>query len=182
MSNKLSPIEEPYAEGVAAILKHYPQQNGYLLKLFRVFGNSLRFLGKGVPNLLDKESPLPLRERELVILRVTANLDCEYEWGVHVAAFADAAGFDERQVTATKQGKPDAACWSEKEQLLLKAVDELCENGGITPDTYTAVAGHWSREQQLEILALAGTYHTVSFVANTSGIDNEPFGATFPAS
>lgn len=181
MSNKLSPIEEPYADEVAAILKHYPQQNGYLLKLFRVFGNSLRFLGKGVPNLLDKESPLTLRERELVILRVTANLDCEYEWGVHVTAFAKAAGFDEKQIAATKQGKSDAVCWNAKEQLLLKAVDEMCENGGIAPDTYSAVAGHWSREEQLEILALAGTYHTVSFVANTSGIDNEPFGATFPA-
>lgn len=181
MSNKLSPIEEPYTDDVAAILKHYPQQNGYLLKLFRVFGNSLRFLGKGVPNLLDKESPLTLRERELVILRVTANLNCEYEWGVHVTAFAKAAGFDEQQVAATKQGKSDAACWNAKEQLLLKAVDELCENGGIAPDTYSAVAGHWSREEQLEILALAGTYHTVSFVANTSCIDNEPFGATFPA-
>ena len=182
MSEKLQPVEEPFADDIAAVLKHYPQQNGYLLKLFRTFANSLRFLNKGVPNLLDKDSPLSLREREIVILRVTANLNCEYEWGVHVTAFAKAAEFTDKQVAATKTGDLNAGCWNTKEQLLLKAVDELCDGGGITAATYDAVAEHWSREEQLEILALAGTYHTVSFVANTSGIGNEPFGAKFPAS
>lgn len=53
----------------------------YLLQLFRVFANSPRFLKKGALNLLDKDSPLTLRQREIVILRVCANNDCEYEWG-----------------------------------------------------------------------------------------------------
>lgn len=181
MPEKLQPIDEPFADDIAAVLKHYPQQNGYLLKLFRTFANSLRFLNKGVPNLLDKESPLSLREREIVILRITANLNCEYEWGVHVTIFAKAAGFSDEQVAATKTGAPDTSCWNAREQLLLKAVDELCDQGGITAATYDDVAKTWSREEQLEILALAGTYHTVSFVANTSGIGNEPFGAEFPA-
>jgi alkylhydroperoxidase family enzyme len=91
MKQTLTPIEPPYASNIEAILKNYPKQQGYLLKLFRVFANSERFLLKGVPNLLDKDSPISLREREIVILRVCANNACEYEWGVHVTIFSQHA-------------------------------------------------------------------------------------------
>ncbi len=89
MMHKLNPIRSPFNKDVEAILMNYPKgPNGYTLKLFRVFANSLRFLaGKGVVNLLDEGSPLSANERELVILRVTANLNCEYEWGLHVSVF-----------------------------------------------------------------------------------------------
>ena len=182
MSNKLTPISEPYPDHIAAILKHYPQQNGYLLKLFRLFANSARFLTKGMPNLLDKESPLSMREREIVILRVTANLNCEYEWGVHVTAFAKHVELSKEQIAATKTGAAEAECWSEQEKLLLKAVDELTSGGRVEPGTYDAFASAFSKEQQLEVFALAGAYHTVSFIANSSGLENEDFAAKFPAS
>jgi hypothetical protein len=39
----------------------------------------------------------------------------------------------------------------------------------------------WSREEQLEIIALCGTYHTVSFVANCATMELEDFAARFPA-
>ena len=120
----LKPIEAPFAPAVAEILETYPQRDGYLLKLFRVFANSDRFLRKGVLNLLDKDSPLPLRIREIVILRVTANLDCEYEWGVHVTAFGDAAQLNQSQIRDTRLGDPTPACWSDDEILLIEVVDE----------------------------------------------------------
>src|SRR4051812_29406070 len=41
-------------------------------------------------SLLDR-GPLSLREREIVIDRTCALNGCEYEWGVHVATFSDAA-------------------------------------------------------------------------------------------
>lgn len=182
MSNKLTPISEPFADDIAAILKHFPQRDGYLLKLFKLFANSARFLTKGVPNLLDKESPLTMREREIVILRVTANLNCEYEWGVHVTAFAKHVELSAEQIEATKTGTADKACWIEREQLLLNVVDELTSGGRIEPATYSAFAETWDKEQQLEVFALAGAYHTVSFVANSTGLENEDFGARFPAS
>lgn len=55
---------------ISKILEKYPRgKDRYLLKLFRVFANSLRFLDKkGVFNLLDVDSPLSLREREIMAL------------------------------------------------------------------------------------------------------------------
>ncbi len=181
MSNKLEPIDEPYSDDVAAILANYPQQNGYLLKLFRLFANSKRFLVKGMPNLLDKDSPLSMRQREIVILRITANLGCEYEWGIHITAFAAHVGLTDEQIAATKSQPAGANCWPEEESILLAAIDDICNHQRIQPDTYGSLCDHLNKEQQLELLALCGAYHTVSFIANTTELELEPFGARFPA-
>ncbi len=181
MSNRLKPIDEPYPKGVAAILANYPQQNGYLLKLFRLFANSARFLTKGMPNLLDKDSPLSMRQREIIILRITANLGCEYEWGVHVAAFAGHVKLNDDQIAATKNQPAEVGCWPQEESILLAAVDDICNHRRIQPDTYGNLCDQLNKEQQLELLALCGAYHTVSFIANTTELELEPFGARFPA-
>lgn len=180
MTQRLAPRQEPYPEDVAELLKRYPQRGGYLLTLFRTFAHSKRFLEKGVANLLDAESPLSLRQREIVILRVTANLDCEYEWGVHVAAFGRQAGFTEAQIAATRLGGGEEPIWSDEERLLLRVVDEICRDGRVSDDSLPKLQSVWSLEQQLEILALCGAYHTVSFVANTARLPPEPFAPRFP--
>ena len=180
MPHVLTPLTEPYPPEAAEILKTYPQQGGYLLTLFRTFANSVRFLKKGVANLLDADSPLTLRQREIVILRTTANRDCEYEWGVHVAAFAKRAELSDEQVRATRLEDSIAPCWAPEEQTLVRAVDELCSHARIEDATLAAVQETFTRDQQLEILALVGNYHTVSFVANTARLAAEPFAARFP--
>lgn len=180
MKHVLKPIEEPFAPEIAAILKTYPQRNGYILKLFRIFANSIRFLRKGVPNLLDRESPLSMRVREIVILRVTANRDCEYEWGVHVGAFADHVKFSPEQVRATRLDAADAPCWPPEEALLLRVVDEICETGNLSDDTLEKFQSAWTLDQQLEIIALCGAYHTVSFTANIARLEPEDFAKRFP--
>jgi alkylhydroperoxidase family enzyme len=180
MTNQLSPLNAPYPEEIGAVLASYPQQDGYILSLFRTFANSLRFLKKGVPNLLDKASPLTLRFREIVILRTTANKNCEYEWGVHVTIFAAAAKLSETQIAATRDREVDANLWSLQEANLMMSIDDLCATGRVGDDVLTTFQDTWTKEQQLEIFALCGTYHTISFVANTARLPNEAFGATFP--
>lgn len=180
MTHPLAPLPDPLEPEAAALLEHYPRRDGHLLGLFRVFANSHRFLRKGTSNLLDRDSPLPMRERELVILRVCANNDCEYEWGVHVTAFAAHVGLTEEQITATRLAAADTGCWGDRETLLLRAVDELCHGGRLQPATREALQRAWTAEQQLEILALAGNYHTISFVANTADLPHEAFAARFP--
>lgn len=182
MPHKLQPLTAPFADDIAALLAHYPQVDGYLLSLFRTFANSARFLKKGVPNLLDADSPLSLRDREITILRITANRNCEYEWGVHVAIFAKAAGLTQAQIRATRCDAWNAPCWDDDgEQLLLRALDQLCRDGRMDDDTRTAFETRWTQDQQLEILALAGAYQTISFVANTAQLPSEDFAARFPA-
>ncbi len=179
MTNVLAPLEEPFSDEVNAALARYPRQNGYLLTLFRTFANSVRFLEKCVPNLLDKESPLDLRTREIIILRVTANRNCEYEWGVHVAIFSNAAGLRDDHIAATKVSNAD--CWSAKEQRLISAIDQLCEQGTVDNAALSIFQKDWTKEQQLEIIALCGTYSTIRMVANVARLPLENFAVAFPA-
>lgn len=178
--NILAPRSEPYPEHITAVLDRYPRQHGYLLELFRVFAQSPRFLTRCVPNLLDGESPLSLRERELVILRTCSNRDCEYEWGVHVAIFGRAADWSEQQIAATRREDPSAGCWTARESLLLEVVDRLCADGRLGGEDLRALRSTWSVEEQLEIFALCGTYQTISYVANHAEMDLESFAARFP--
>lgn len=183
MSYTLKPLDAPLPEKVEALLqRYYPSRGGEYLSLFRVFARSPRLLAKlGAAGLLDDDSPLPLREREIVILRVTANKHCEYEWGVHVKVFGKAAGLTPEQVAATRHGSADAACWSEREQWLLRAVDQLGASGAMDAGAREAFGRLWDSEQQLEILALTGFYTTVSHIANTAALAPEPWAVTFPA-
>ena len=182
MKNALTPLEPPFSQDVATVLQRYPQdRDGYILKLFRVFANSMRFLtSKGVSNLLDKDSPLSLRQREIVILRVTANRDCEYEWGVHVSTFAIAAKLTTEQVAATRLDDSSANCWSEEEATLIACVDEICAAATVSDAQLARFQTYWDAQQQLEILSLCGNYHLVCAVANTARLDNETGAATFP--
>ena len=67
ITQPIRPIETPYSPEVDDIFSTYPKRDGYILNLFRVFANSVHFLRKGTLNLLDRDSPLLMRERELVI-------------------------------------------------------------------------------------------------------------------
>jgi len=178
MFNSLKPLEPPFPTEIEAALAQYPQQNGYLLALFRSFANSERFLKTCVPNLLDDKSPLDLRIREITILRVTANRNCEYEWGVHVTVFASAAGLNAEQVTATRLDTND--CWSPKEQRLIAAIDQLCTTATIEDELLENFQDDWSKEEQLEVIAICGTYTTISLVANVARLPAEEFAAKFP--
>ena len=179
-ANTLAPLEAPFPPDIAEILANYPQQDGYLLSLFRTFANSKRFLLKGMPNLLDKESPLSLREREIVILRVTALRDCEYEWGVHVAIFAQAAKLTDAQVAATRLGDATDPAWRPEDSVLIEAVDGFIKSGRPSPEAVARFQAAHSAEKQLEVIALCGAYQTVSFVARLAELPLEPFSAKFP--
>lgn len=180
MTQNLIPLEAPYPADVAKVLASYPQTDGYILKLFRTFATSMRFLTKCVPNLLDKESPLSLRDREIVILRVTANRNCEYEWGVHVAIFSEAAKLTADQIRATRLGTAADDAWQQDDETLIEVVDALCSEGRLPAQVQETFQTHWDPAQQLEIMAICGAYQTISFVANVARLDGEEFAAKFP--
>jgi alkylhydroperoxidase family enzyme len=59
-------------------------------------------------------------------------------------------------------------------------VDELHDSAGVSDDLWTALQTTFSVEQIVELIALAGFYHTVSFFANGLRLPLESYGAPFP--
>lgn len=177
---RIAPLAPPHDPPLAATLAAMMPPGVEPLALFRTLAHNPRVLEKiRAGNLLDRGS-LDRRDRELVILRTTARCGAEYEWGVHVAFFAARVGLSDALVEATATAAADAPVWTPREALLIRLSDALHDGATIADDLWAALAGGWSAEQLVELIVLAGFYHTVSFVVNALQVEAEPFAARFP--
>ncbi|MFG2362143.1 carboxymuconolactone decarboxylase family protein [Streptomyces mirabilis] len=119
-------------------------------------------------------------DRELVIARVAARSGCAYEWGVHMATYAETAGLTARQVTLTATGGPDHPAWSDRQAALLRAVDELHDTARVGDAAWSGLREHLDEPEVLELLVLAGWYRTIAYVANGARIEPEPWALALP--
>jgi alkylhydroperoxidase family enzyme len=177
--SRLAPLQPPYEPEIQGqfdrIMRGAPP-----LTLFRVVAGNARAWEKfRAGSLLDK-GPLSLREREIVIDRTCARTGCEYEWGVHVTAFAAAAHLTEEQVRATVLGGADVPCWSSAEQALIATVDALHARATLDDAEFKALAAHYDEAKIFEIILLCGFYRTVSYLANGLALPLETNAARFP--
>ena len=113
-------------------------------------------------------------------MRVCARCRCEYEWGVHAVAYGPRVGLSDEKLAATVVGGPDDACWLETDALLVRMVDELHEDAVVGDELWNELSDHWSPEQLLDLLLLAGWYHAISYVANGAHVELEEWAARFP--
>lgn len=177
--SRIAPLQPPYAPEIQGqfdrIMRGAPP-----LALFRVVAGNARAWEKfRAASLLDA-GPLSLREREIVIDRTCALTRCEYEWGVHIAIFAEAAHLTNEQVRATVLGGADAACWSVAEQALISAVDALHHRATLSDAEFEALSAHYDDAKVFETILLCGFYRTVSYLANGLALPLEEKAARFP--
>ncbi|MFD5627373.1 hypothetical protein [Streptomyces sp. NPDC127072] len=102
-----------------------------------------------------------------------------YEWGVHMAGFAEAAGFGQEQATLTAVGDPDdPACSARRTRTApLRAVDELHATARLSDEARSGPREYLDEDEQEapELLVLAGWYRTIAYVANGAPIEPEPW-------
>lgn len=177
--SRIAPLQPPYAPEVQAQFDRI-MRGAAPLVLFRVMAGHPRAWEKFRGGSLLDKGPLSLREREIVIDRTCALNTCEYEWGVHVAAFAAAAELTQEQIRATVHGAADAACWSAAEQAMVAAVDALHARSTLDDAEFKALAAHYDETKILEIILLCGFYRTVSYLCNALALPLEEKGARFP--
>ena len=180
MSNaRIAPVDPPYSEPVRTALDRIMPEGVPPLTLFRTLAvNERVFLRTMAGGLLDRGS-IPLRDREIVILRTCARLGSEYEWGVHVTFFSGKAKLSPADTAATRAPLTEDTPFSGRERLLLRVVDELVDTSEISDALFEELAREWSREQLVEIVALTGFYHVIAFTTNAFRIPLEPFAARF---
>jgi alkylhydroperoxidase family enzyme len=175
---RIAPVTAPYDDVAGPLLASMMPAGVEPIGLFRTFVRnptmSEAMLRWGAYEL-SRELSIPLRAREIVIDRTTARCGCEYEWGVHVAFFAERAGFDDAQLASLTHGSADDACWTDPgERALIAVVDELHDRSTVTDARWAALAGHLEPAQLLDVVLLAGWYHAVSYAANAAAVALEP--------
>ncbi|HKP63166.1 MAG TPA: carboxymuconolactone decarboxylase family protein [Polyangiales bacterium] len=177
--SRIDPASPPYPQSVQARLDELMPPGVPPIWLFRVLARDERLFARSIgAGLLDR-GHVPLRDREIVILRVCANNRSQYEWGVHVAGFSAKAKLSEQQVRATLSSELDAECWSARDRLLLRLCDAL--HAGTTVDSalWSELSAEFTPEALLELLLLNGFYRTISILTNTLEMPLEDFAARF---
>jgi 4-carboxymuconolactone decarboxylase len=182
---RISPLEPPYTPEVETTLRKWmpPGAGVPPLALFRTLARHrmlferMRPLGAG----LLGHGMLPARARELLVLRTCARCGAGYEWGVHVAAFAAAAGLGDDDTRATALTTPQEVAEREDDDALaMRVADELHDASTLSDASFALLAERFGEAAILEMVAVVGFYHLVSYVVRAAGVELEPWAAPYP--
>lgn len=148
-------------------------RNGALLNLYATMAHHPKLYGPRVRfgSYLQRESLLPPKTRELLILRTAHLIAAEYEWAHHVGP-AKEAGFSDVEIERIKEG-PHAAVWSEEHRALLLAADELRREAFVTDETWATLQKYYDTKQLIEIVYTVGGYTMTGLAINSLGIQVE---------
>jgi len=182
-ASRIAAQQPPFPPEVQARFDRITPEGKQPLLLFRTLARNPRVCERVMSGgLLDKGS-ISMRAREIVIDRTCGRCGAEYEWGVHAAYFAERVGLSPAQLAATVHGgaDDDAAGWPPEERVLLRLVDELHDTATMSEELWRELTRHWNDEQLLELIALTGFYHAISFFTNALGLPPEDDAVAFPS-
>jgi alkylhydroperoxidase family enzyme len=179
ISPRITPAQRPYSEVIQRRLDKIMGPGHEPLVLFTTLARDERLLERFTSGGLLDRGHLTLRQREIVIDRVTAICDSEYEWGVHVTLFAEKAKLTADQIASLQRGGAEDACWEPAEALLIRMCDGLHKTCDVDHALWAAMANHFDAETMLELLLLAGFYRTVSYLTKALRLPLEPWAARF---
>ena len=155
----LPPTGRPKGEGrpkglnALGVLARYPE----LSRAYNTFSGQIMY-----------GSTLSARHRELLVLRVAAVRDAEYQWRQHVASASD-NDVDADEVARVAAG-PDAPGWSDVERALLRAVDELLGDALIADETWAVLAGALNEHELMDVVFTVGAYDVLAMALRTFGV------------
>jgi len=159
----LKKINKGTVTNIAATLANYSK----LYNRWRVFGNHVLF-----------KSTLPLRDKEILILRIGWLCQAEYEWGQHVI-IGKRCGLSDEEIIRIIEG-PDVEGWNSFDATLLRAVDELYIDSFIGDSTWQKLSEKYNTHQLIDLVFTVGQYNLVSMVLNTFGVQLEEGIDGFP--
>jgi alkylhydroperoxidase family enzyme len=169
-----SPLPADIQQAIDAVMRGNPP-----LLLFTTLARDRRLFFKFFSSGLLDRGHLTIRQREIVIDRVTAACGAEYEWGVHVSTFATRAALSEEQIASLTTGGPEDPCWDDADRVLIQLCDSLHRSCTVDDDLWARLSTYHSDEAILELLMLTGAYRTVSYLVNALRLPLEDGARTF---
>mgnify|MGYP003527377857 CR=1 FL=1 len=182
---RIEPLAPPYEPDVEEQLVRMMPPGTPPIALFRTLAKNLPMAcamhGWGSYEL-GRSLSLNLRDREIVIDRTCARSGCEYEWGVHVAYFADRAHLDAPQIASLAFGDAGDPVWTlPRERLLIRAADELHDTDDLSDRLWAELRAEFSDRELLDLVLLCGWYRAICYVARAARLAPEPWAPTFAA-
>jgi alkylhydroperoxidase family enzyme len=144
----------PKGLGVLGTLAHHPE----LARAYNTFNGHVLFATRLTP-----------RQRELLVLRVAALRDAEYEWAQHVVMAGD-VGITDDEVDRIAAGVV-ADGWSELDGALLQAAEELVRDASISDPVWAALAAELEVEQLMDVIFTVGAYDVLAMLFRAFGVE-----------
>ncbi|HUD28581.1 MAG TPA: carboxymuconolactone decarboxylase family protein [Novosphingobium sp.] len=110
-------------------------------------------------------SALPVRVRELAVLRTSWLCGAPYAWGEHVHATRGAL-FSPEEIEAIVEGS-GAPGWGDLDRAVLRAAEDLHGDAMICDETWALLAAHLDERQLLELPILVGHYVMTAYLQNS---------------
>jgi alkylhydroperoxidase family enzyme len=178
MAARIKPVEEPYPPKIEALLDRMVPPGVPPLRVMRTMAQN-RQMAQAMTDWISYELStalsVDLRAREIIIGRTCALCGCQYQWGLHVAVWAERARLTEEQIRSMTYGFSDDPCWTEpRDRLLVELADQLHHDSDVDDRLWGELTCYFTDGQLLDLLALCGWYHAVSFIVRASRIEPEP--------
>jgi 4-carboxymuconolactone decarboxylase len=119
----------------------------------------------------EGEQALEVRTRELVILRLAWNTQTVYHFGQHIA-IARNGGLSDTEIYMTTRPLTEWA-WSPQDLAVLEMTDDLYRDDCVTDATWQNLSEHFSDEDIISLMVLAGAYRMHAGVLNSCGVQRD---------
>ena len=149
--------DRPRGKDVVGTLAHHPE----LARAFFTFNGHLLWATSLTP-----------RQREIIVMRIAVRRQAGYVWAMHLFEARD-SGLTEEEIGRIAFG-PDAPFWTPLDQAIIRAVDELVDDGGIAEATWAVLADEMDEQQLLDLIFTVGAYEITSWLANSVGYEADP--------
>ena len=172
-------VEKPWTEAERGLLAPR-ERDGHVIGVWATCANAPDLCRAWLvfTDYLLRDSSLPVRDRELLILRIAWLTRGAYEWSGHVG-LARRSGLSDVEVRRILDG-PDAPGWNAWDRTLLRTVDELHANALVTDETWVQLSDRYDRRQLMEAIFTVGQYNLVAMWVNSLGVQFEPGFEGFP--
>jgi alkylhydroperoxidase family enzyme len=125
---------------------------------------------------LLQRGELPLRLRELAILRLAQVRRSAFFWGEHVRV-ATAGGLPEADIARLAAGNEG---FDGVDRLVLETTDELLADGRAAPQTWRGLVDELGTHQAMELIFVVGTYAMLAMACDTWALAPPPGSAQLP--
>jgi len=154
-------VRDPTNFDILGVLARHPQ----MAKEFLVYNAYLLQRGE-----------LPLRLRELAILRLAHKRRSAFFWAEHVRV-ATAGGLSEDDIAGLARGNSD---FDGVDRLVLEATDELLADNRTKLATWNRLVEELGTHRAMELIFVVGTYGMLAMACDTWKLAPPPGGAKLP--
>ncbi len=121
---------------------------------------------------LLSSSTLPVKQRQIAIMRVAWVCKATYMWSSHLNT-SIRCGLQPDMFRPIQVGAADPY-FTEFERVVIRATEELIDDRRVGAENWAALMKEWNNQQMLDFLFTVGAYVTVAGVMRSTGVQRNP--------